>query len=119
MGSHPPTGLLCLLNDAGKILEFLLARRLEEHSEGTGGLSCNQYGFRKGWSTDDAVIELHNTIIHGIDGGKFSLSVSIDIKNAFNSVKWSDILTALTRRRVPHHLLNMFHSYFSGRSGTV
>jgi len=110
---------LCLLNDAGKILEFLLARRLEEHIEGTGGLSHNQYGFRKGRSTDDAVIQLHNTIVHGIEFSKFDLAVSIDIKNAFNSVRWPDILAPLTRRRVPQHLLNMFRSYFSGRSVTV
>jgi len=110
---------LCLLNDVGKVLEFLLARRLENHMSDRGGLSANQFGFRKGKSTDDAVRELQANLLKGVDGGKFCLAVSIDIKNAFNSVKWSDIMDALPGWGVPQYLQNMFRSYFSGRTGTV
>ncbi|KAL4123012.1 hypothetical protein QTP88_015245 [Uroleucon formosanum] len=110
---------LCLLNDVGKTLEFLLARRLEDHMSDSGGLSANQYGFRKGKSTDDAVRELQAYLLEGVNGGNFCLAVSIDVRNAFNTVKWSDILDALPRWRVPQYLLNMFRSYFSGRTGTV
>ncbi|KAL4131252.1 hypothetical protein QTP88_008590 [Uroleucon formosanum] len=110
---------LCLLNDVGKILEFLLARRLEDHMSDSGGLSANQYGFRKGKSTDDAVRELQAYLLEGVNGGNFCLAVSIDVRNAFNTVKWSDILDALPRWRIPQYLLNMFRSYFSGRTGTV
>ncbi|KAL4132686.1 hypothetical protein QTP88_009804 [Uroleucon formosanum] len=59
---------LCLLNDVGKILEFLLARRLEDYMSDSGGLSANQYGFRKGKSTDDAVRELQAYLLEGING---------------------------------------------------
>lgn len=110
---------LCLLNDVGKILEFLLARRLEDHVSNSGGLSVNQFGFRKGRSTDDAVRELHNDLLEGVDGGKFCVAVGIDIRNAFNSVKWSDIMDALAGWGVPQYLQNLFRSYFSGRTGTV
>jgi len=110
---------LCLLNDVGKILEFLLARRLEDHMSERGGLSANQFGFRKGRSTDDAVRELQANLLEGVDRGRFCLAVSIDIKNAFNSIKWSDIMNALLRWSVPQYMLNMFRSYFSGRTGTV
>ncbi|KAL4101252.1 hypothetical protein QTP88_021272 [Uroleucon formosanum] len=85
---------LCLLNDVGKILE-------------------------KGKSTDDAVRELQAYLLEGVNGGNFCLAVSIDVRNAFNTIKWSDILDALPRWRVPQYLLNMFRSYFSGRTGTV
>ncbi|KAL4083919.1 hypothetical protein QTP88_029235 [Uroleucon formosanum] len=110
---------LCLLNDVGKILEFLLARRLEDHMSDSGGLSANQYGFRKGKSTDDAVRELQAYLLERVNGGNFCLAISIDVRNAFNTIKWSDILDALPRWRVPQYLLNMFRSYFSGRTGTV
>lgn len=110
---------LYLLNDVGKVLESLLSQRLEDHITRKGGLSPNQYGFRKKLSTDDAVLDLHNTIVQEVNDGKFCLAIGIDIKNAFNSIQWPDILTALERWAVPAHLHRMFHSYFSGRSGTL
>lgn len=54
---------ICLLNDVGKVLEFLLTRRLEDHMSDSGGLSANQFGFRKGKSTDDAVRELEVNLL--------------------------------------------------------
>jgi len=110
---------LCLLNDVGKVLESLLSRRLEDHMSDSGGLSANQFGFRKWKSTDDAVRELQANLLEGVDGGKYCLAVSIDIRNAFNSSKWSDIMDALQGWNVPQYLQNMFRSYFSGRTGTM
>jgi len=110
---------LCLLNDVGKVLESLLSRRLEDHITRRGGLSPNQYGFRKKLSTDDAVLDLNYSIVREVNNGKFCLAIGIDIKNAFNSIQWPDILSALEKWEVPAHLYRMFHSYFSGRSGTL
>ncbi|KAH8406431.1 hypothetical protein KR222_000970, partial [Zaprionus bogoriensis] len=39
----------------------------------------------------------------------------MDVKNAFNSAKWSGILRALENFRVPPYLIRMVRSYFSGR----
>ncbi|CAI6363639.1 unnamed protein product [Macrosiphum euphorbiae] len=110
---------LCLLNDVGKMLEFLLTRRLEDHITSRGNLSPNQYGFRKNMSTDDAVLKLHNTIVNEVNDGKFCLAISLDIKNAFNTIKWPDIMAALESWDVPSYLYRMFQSYFCGRSGMV
>lgn len=110
---------VCLLNDVGKILESLLTLRLQDHITSRGDLSSSQYGFRKNLSTDDAMICLHNTIVREVNNGKFCLAISLDIKNAFNTIKWPDILTALENWNVPPYLYCMFQSYFSDRSGTV
>jgi len=109
---------LCM-NDVGKVLEFLLASRLEAHISCRGGLASNQYGFRKNLSTDDAVRKLNSTINTEINNGNFCLAVGIDIKNAFNSVGWSDVMASLSSWDVPRYLRNIFGSYFSHRSGTV
>lgn len=95
---------LCLLNDAGKILESLLAQRLETHVKTRVGLTHNQYGLRRGLSTDDAVRNLDNTIVREMNGGNFCLAVAIDIKNVFNSVRWSDIMEALKSWETPQYL---------------
>ncbi|CAI6360351.1 unnamed protein product [Macrosiphum euphorbiae] len=110
---------LCLLNDVGKMLEFLLTRRLDDHITSMGNLSPNQYGFRKKLSTDDAVRTLHFAIVNEVNDGKFCLAISLDIKNAFNTIKWPDIMAALASWNVPSYLRRMFQSYFTSRAGTV
>ncbi|CAB0032527.1 unnamed protein product [Trichogramma brassicae] len=62
---------LCMLDTAGKILERIIAGRLETHTEGPAGLADSQYGFRKGRSTVDAiqaVLSTARTAISGKDG---------------------------------------------------
>lgn len=110
---------LCLLNDLGKVLEFLIANRLEKFIISKGGLSANQYGFKKGRSTDDAVRELHSSVLREVNSYRFCLAVGLDIKNAFNSIKWSNIMSALTKWNVPQYIFNLLDSYFSGRTGAV
>lgn len=51
---------LCLLDDVGKLLEFLLVQRIGAHIEANGGLSPSQYGFRRGMSTMGAAIALRD-----------------------------------------------------------
>ena len=52
-----PAGLrpLCLLNTDGKLFEAMLLARLLEHLDSVGGISKEQYGFRKGRSTIAAI----------------------------------------------------------------
>ena len=49
---------LCLLDTTGKAFETLVARRLTDELTAKGVLSENQYGFRAGRSTVDAVREV-------------------------------------------------------------
>jgi len=70
-----------------------------------GGLYPNQYGLRKRISTDDAICQMHGSIVHELNYSRFCLAIGIDIKNAFNSIKWEDVLVALGAWGVPQHLL--------------
>ncbi|KAH8410400.1 hypothetical protein KR215_002766, partial [Drosophila sulfurigaster] len=53
----------------------------------------------------------------GWKGGqkKYCLMVTLDIRNAFNSARWSCILRALDSFKVPRQLLKIIRSYFSSR----
>lgn len=110
---------LCLLNDAGKIFEALLAARLSAHIAEMGGLAPNQFGFCKGRSTDDAVIELREKAVGAMNKGLFCVAVALDIKNAFNSVEWVHIMSALESWKVPEYLMRVFRSYFVGRKAYI
>lgn len=110
---------ICLLNDISKILEYLLKTRLEAHIALRGGLSDNQFGFRSGRSTDDAVRHLNDSVTKEVNNRRFCLAVSLDIKNAFNSVRWEDIVSSLVSWEVPWYLLRMSRSYLADRTGSI
>jgi hypothetical protein len=85
----------------GKVLEGLILRRLEEHVKSNGDLSCNRYGFRKGMSTIDAINKVVRTVRNANRGTSrkegFTGLVSIDIRNAFNSIGWPGVINALKK----------------------
>lgn len=100
---------LYLLNDIGKIFEFLLVTRLSAHITSRGGLATNQFSFCKGRSTDDAVRELQEKVVGSMNVG-FGVAAALDIKNAFNSIEWKHILRALKLLEVPGYLMRTCRS---------
>ncbi|CAB0037470.1 unnamed protein product [Trichogramma brassicae] len=63
-----------------------------------------QYGFRKGRSTIDAIDDVISTAREAIAGKrwyrgtkKYCAVVTLDVRNAFNSARWDNILAALRR----------------------
>ena len=83
------------------------------------GLSENQLGFRKGRSTVDAiqaVVDIATKARRGTGKRKgFCALISIDIRNAFNTVRWNICMEAMVRKKVPDYLLRMIHDYLSDR----
>ena len=104
---------LCLLNTLSKLYEGLIRLRLEAEIERVGGLSCRQYGFRKGMSTlqaIEAVIKIKEEAEE-----KWVVLTTLDVKNAFNTATWRVIISELTRRNIPEYLIQVLISYFEGR----
>nr|XP_036224320.1 uncharacterized protein LOC118681891 [Bactrocera oleae] len=89
---HP----LCMLDTVGKIFERIIHQRIEAVVDPL--LADNQYGFRKGRSTLDAINLVVNTTKEAIAGTrwkggtkKYCLVAALDIRNALNSAKWDCI----------------------------
>ena len=109
-----------MLNSSGKTLERFIFNRIEA---ATGHfLADNQYGFRKGRSIIDAinqVVSKGNEAISGKrwKGGnkKYCLPLTLDMTNAFNSVRWKNICQALDKLDVPAYLKIMIKSYLTNR----
>ena len=111
---------LCMLDTAGKILERIVHRRIEAAAEPL--LADNQYGFRKGRSTLEAINLVVDTAREAISGErwlggtkKYCLVATLDIRNAFNSARWDCITEALERFGIPEYLRSMVDDYFTGR----
>lgn len=115
--AHRP---LCMLDTAGKLFEKLLKRRTLGAVAEAGGLSPRQYGFISGRSTIDAVNEVVMAAKTVRTGNHWSrdlcMAVTLDVKNAFNSVKWRDILQTLrVKFQLPQYLYRVLQDYLSER----
>lgn len=111
---------LCMLDTAGKVLEGLIKTRLKTAIKSAGDLSPKQYGFRTGKSTVDAILEVSAAVRRAEDHNHCSrrvvLLVTLDVKNAFNSAKWSDMLQALDQTfQTPKYLLRLLDDYLKDR----
>lgn len=112
---------LCMLDTAGKVLEKMLRSRLQSAIENGGGLSPRQYGFRSGRSTMDAIREVTDAVKRAESFNHHSrrvvLFVTLDVRNAFNSLRWVDAIRALEEDyRVPGYLLRMMDDYLADRT---
>ena len=96
---------ICLLDTMGKLLEEMILQRLQGHMVGENGLSENQFGFRKGRSTVDAiqaVVDIATKARRGTGKRKvFCALIGIDIRNAFNTARWNICIEAMVRKKVP------------------
>lgn len=107
---------ICLLDEAGKLFERILAARLREHLSRNGpDLAKCQYGFREGLSTIDAIMRVRTLSEEAIAAGRVVLAVSLDIANAFNTLPWECVRGALRYHRVPAYLQEVVADYFRDR----
>ena len=111
---------LCMLDTAGKLLERLLRPRLVAAIRDAGDLSARQYGFRTARSTIGAIQEILNAVQVAQRGNHFSrrmvLLATLDVRNAFNSARRTDLLAALEDVfQAPDYLLRKIRSYLRDR----
>lgn len=64
-------------------------------------LSDYQYGFIKGRSTIDAVLKVREIVDNKLNKELEVIAVSLDIRNAFNTIKWGEIKNAIKRKKLP------------------
>ncbi|KAJ8910519.1 hypothetical protein NQ315_012816 [Exocentrus adspersus] len=114
--SHRP---LCLLDVEGKLYEHLILGRLNSELARTGGLSEQQYGFRKGKQTVDAIKEVmriaRNAEEYTWRFRRLCAIITLDVRNAFNSASWQAILVELRSRGIEESLINIVADYLSNR----
>uniref|UniRef100_A0A2S2NQQ6 Reverse transcriptase domain-containing protein n=1 Tax=Schizaphis graminum TaxID=13262 RepID=A0A2S2NQQ6_SCHGA len=111
---------LSMVNTIGKLFERVIKRRLEAHLlRNPEGLSGNQFGFRRGRSTIDAIEKLLDTVNRNEAKPwrrrELCALVSIDVANAFNTVPWEKIGDALMRKNTPSHLVRLLRDYLRER----
>lgn len=108
---------ISLLDGMGKLFERLVLNRMSPFV--SLALSPNQYGFRPGsgtMSAIQAVMDVASDAAKGVTQDRqLCVLVTLDIKNAFNSVPWRAIDEACAKIGLPTYLRRLVRSYLTDR----
>ena len=77
---------LTMLNLNSKILESIVCDSIDKHLSSTGILHLNQWGFKKGISTESLLLYLTETWKKAIDSGYKIGVIFVDFKKAFDTI---------------------------------
>jgi hypothetical protein len=102
-----------------KIFETVIFKRLNEHILKYKILRPEQFGFRKGLSTEDAMFKLTNTILTAWNKKEYVVGIFCDISKAFDCVSHDLLLMKLQYYGVQGILLQWFKSYLHYRKQRV
>lgn len=82
-------------------------------------LDPRQSGFRKGYSTQSALLRIYQDIRQAVDERKITILVLFDFSKAFDLVPHPILLSKLRSIGIGTGALTWFHSYLTGRSQAV
>jgi hypothetical protein len=107
---------ISILPVMSKILEKVVCEQLVSFLESEGLLPETQSGFRKGFSTCTALLNVLDEIISARDRGLESLMTALDFSQAFDSVSFDLLIAKLHFYNFDETAIRWFSSYLTGRS---
>ena len=105
---------ICLLSVLGKLFEKLLVMRLSKTSLAQDRISARQFGFTKGKSTEDAIVELRKTVETCV--ARYLVAMLFDVQGAFDNVLHAIILRGLKESGCQKNIYKVMQDYFSNRT---
>lgn len=106
---------ISLISQLAKILEKIMKIQILEFLESNALLSPNQYGFRSGLGTDDALFNLTKNIYSNLDSNMKSLTIFLDLKKAFDTVNHNILIGKLNNLGIKNNCLSLLKNYLSYR----
>ena len=111
---------ISLLSTFSKIMEKLMAVRLNTYLELHEIIYPTQFGFRSGYSsTTHSLITITENINKTLDRNKYGCGVFIDLKKAFDTVNHNILLQKLEHYGIHGDSIAWFKSYLSDRKQYV
>ena len=99
----------------GKIFEKCISSRILSFCCKYQIFSKSQFGFLKGKTTSDALIDLTDFIYNSLDKKEHNVTFLVDLKKAFDTVNHSILLRKLEQYGFRGKILNWMASYISNR----
>lgn len=110
--NYRPISILPILS---KIYEKVIKGQLEAHFEGNNLITDNQFGFRKGTSTKEAILKLTNFILENFDQEKVALGSFYDVSKGFDCIPHDKLIMKLKHYSLSTQAAKLIESYLSGR----
>lgn len=102
---------ISLIDCRSKLFERIIKARLEEKLELKEAIHKNQFGFRQGRATIDALTAVTNIPIKiklkAVKNQEFCAMVSLDIQNGFNTAPWPKIVDEVKKKKVSPYLMRL------------
>ena len=115
-GNYRPISLLPIIS---KIIERAINEQVVSYLESTKILMNRQYGFRRGFSTETAVISLVDQIRNQTGQKRHTAAIFIDLRKAFDTVDHSLLLEKMNVIGFTQQAKNWFRSYLENREQYV
>ena len=110
---------ISLLPALGKLLEKVMSVRVTDFLNTNNLISNHQFGFREGFSTEYAILDIYEKLLNNLDRGSSSCAIFLDLAKAFDSVDHGTLLRKLPKYGIRGNALNFFKSYLTTRSQFV
>ena len=110
---------ISLLSNISKIFERIMYNRVENFLLSTNQFYDLQFGFRKNYSTNHALISITEQIRESMDNRLFTCGVFIDLEKAFDTVNHNILLSKLVNFGIRGNANLWFRSYLSNRLQSV
>ena len=115
LNNYRPISLLPVMS---KVFEKVINVQLTEVIE-EGFIDDNQYGFRRGHSTEHAMIKFVDHVQKSLSGKNHVVSVFVDVSKAFDSCDHSILLSKIKRTGLDEIGTKLLASYLENRKNIV
>ena len=115
-GNYRP---IATLSSFSKVLERLIYNQLYQFLEKNDIIYKYQLGFRKGYSTEQAILEITDNLNSAIDNKQITCGLFLDFSKVFDTVYHDILLSKLYTYRIPGTPFKWFKSYLSNRTQFV
>ena len=110
---------ISLLPGFGKLFEKVISTRMLSYLDKYNLLSHTQFGFRKGFNTEYAILDIYEKLLHNLDNRLSSCAIFLDLAKAFDSVSHNILLQKLKKFGFRGTSFQLFSSYLRNRPQLV